>query len=239
MTDLDRLVPLYAQVKQRLAERIRSGALAEGEFLSPEPELCAEFGVSRITIRRAVAELCDEGLLIRQQGRGTIVAPAKMQQTLVSLSGFSDAFAASGRPVRHLVLSADTGVSDAAAEAVLGASAAGRLACFLRLITVEDRPLTLETLYLDAGRYPDIVAPVSAGTSFFQTLRDKGGPRPAAADRIINVGFATTEERRHLQIGAWQPVYRIDKTLFGDCNEPIAWSRLVTPTHLITYSLRG
>ena len=71
MDNHDRLAPLYAQVKQRLSARIESGALAEGDFLPTEPELCAEMGVSRITVRRAVKELCDEGILVRQQGRGT------------------------------------------------------------------------------------------------------------------------------------------------------------------------
>lgn len=236
MADLDALAPLYARVKQTLAERILSGALAEGAFLPAEPDLCAEFGVSRITLRRAVTELCSEGLLIRQQGRGTVVAPRKMQQTLVSLSGFSDTFAAGGQEVRHEVLATETGVDDPEAQATLGA---GRVARIQRLILVDGRPLTLESLHLDTDRYPDVIAAVAAGASFFQTLRQRGGPQVTAADRVINVGFATADERRHLRIGAWQPVYRIDKTLFAPGDAPLAWSRLVTPTHLITYSLRN
>ena len=229
--------PLYTQVKQRLAERIDVGDLAEGDFLPAEPELCAELSVSRITLRRAVKELCDEGLLIRQQGRGTVVARKKMQQALVSLSGFSDIHAEDDRKIEHVVLAADRDLADPAAKAVLGQDA--RLARILRLITLDSRPLTLETLFIDISRLPDVLKPVAAGASFFQTLRRLGGPKPAAAARTLNVGFASAAERRHLAVGPTQPVYRMDKTLFDADERPIAWSRLVTPTHLVTYALRS
>ena len=57
----------------RLRAAIEGGVLAEGAFLPSEAELCAQFGVSRITLRRAVSDLCAAGLLLRQQGRGTVV----------------------------------------------------------------------------------------------------------------------------------------------------------------------
>jgi len=235
--DYDTGAPLYAQVKQRLAARIAGGDISEGDFLPAEQDLCTELGVSRITLRRAVKELCDEGLLIRQQGRGTVVARQKMQQALVSLTGFSDIHTEDGRRVEHHVLSAETEVADPAAQAALGVGA--RLARVLRLITLDTRPLTLETLFIDLERLPGILDPVAAGASFFQTLRRLGGPEPASAARLLNVGFATPAERRHLSIGPTQPVYRMDKTVLDANEHPIAWSRLVTPTHLVTYALRG
>lgn len=237
VTRYDNRAPLYAQVKLHLRERI--DGMRDGEFLPPEPDLCTEFGVSRITLRRAVKELGDEGLLIRQQGRGTVVARRKIEQTLVSLSGFADAMDGSGRAVRHRVLEVAGALDDAAAQGVLGPQSAGRQTRILRLITVDDQPLTLETLYLDTGPLAGIVALVAAGGSFFQALRQTGGPAPAAAERAINVGFATGDERRHLQVGPWQPVFRVDKTILAADGQPIAWSRLVTPANLVTYTTRS
>lgn len=239
MDDFDKLAPLYAQVKQRLMERISNGTLSEGDFLPTEPELCEEMDVSRITIRRAVKELCDEGILIRQQGRGTIVARGKFRQTLVSLSGFSETFEKGGHRVDHNVLACDTDISDAIAEQVLSANGTGTLTRLQRLISVDERPFTLETLFLDQRHLAPVIEPVRAGASFFQTLRDIDGPIPASAERLINVGFATTDERRHLVIGPSQPVYRIDKTIYDSGQRPISYSRLVTATHLITYSVRS
>src|ERR1700712_2178856 len=104
MTTLDGLSPLYQQVRLRLLADMTSGRLSEGAPLPPEPDLCATFGVSRVTLRRAVTELCAEGRLTRQQGRGTFVSQPKVRQTLVSLSGFSEMMDGLGRPSAHKVI---------------------------------------------------------------------------------------------------------------------------------------
>lgn len=230
---MNKLAPLYARVKQDLKDRVTSGRLTEGDFLPTEPALCAEFGVSRITLRRAVKELCDEGYLLRQQGRGTVVTHPPIAQQLVTLTGFSEAFAAEGE-VTHTVLDVEEKRDDKAA--VLGP---GPLLRIDRLIRVDNRPLTLESLFLDPVVLPAVIGPVQRGASFFQTLRDTGGPEPVAADRTLAVGFASPAERRHLRVGPTDPVWRIDKTVLAADDRPIAFSRLVTPTHLITYSLRS
>jgi GntR family transcriptional regulator len=67
-------VPLYTQVRDRLLERIKTGALRPGEELDSEFELAAELGVSQGTVRKALEVLRAENLLIRRQGRGTFVA---------------------------------------------------------------------------------------------------------------------------------------------------------------------
>ena len=70
------VVPLYQQVKDDIRAAIESGKYKTNEKIPPEPELSAEYSVSRITVRRAVEELCAEGYLIKMQGRGTSASPA-------------------------------------------------------------------------------------------------------------------------------------------------------------------
>lgn len=65
----------YLQVRDRLLHLIREGQFAIGEQLPPEPQLAKAFGVSRVTLGRALAELCETGHVLRQKGRGTFVAP--------------------------------------------------------------------------------------------------------------------------------------------------------------------
>ncbi|WP_269410181.1 GntR family transcriptional regulator [Lentibacillus daqui] len=67
-------IPLYQQVKQYLHDKITSGEWEVGYQLPSEKELAAQFGVSNITVKRAVLELVDSGKLYRQSGRGTFVA---------------------------------------------------------------------------------------------------------------------------------------------------------------------
>jgi DNA-binding GntR family transcriptional regulator len=235
----DRLSPLYAQVRSQILEDIDSGALAAGDFLPPEADLCTRFGISRITLRRAVKDLCDEGRLIRQQGRGTLVTPRPVPQALVSISGFSEALEAMGRTVGHLVLEHDEAASDAEAAAALKLGSGSRLERFLRLILVDGRPLTLETLFLDAVRFPGVSRPVAGGASFYRSLQAAHGVSPAGAERVISVGPVRQAERVPLQVAPSQPVYRICKTVLAADDSPIAFSRLVTPTHLVTYTVRS
>ncbi len=73
LTDNDDGRPLYAQVRERLVERIRSGQWKPGQLIPNEFEIAAEFGVSQGTARKAISELAAEGLVLRRQGRGTFV----------------------------------------------------------------------------------------------------------------------------------------------------------------------
>lgn len=69
----DLRTPLYHQLRQFLREQIVSGELADGQQLPREEELAKRLGISRVTVRLALAELAEEGLLVRQRGRGTRV----------------------------------------------------------------------------------------------------------------------------------------------------------------------
>src|SRR6478672_3776326 len=73
LTDNNDARPLYAQVRERLVERIRSGEWKPGQLIPSEFEIAAEFGVSQGTARKAISALAAERLVMRQQGRGTFV----------------------------------------------------------------------------------------------------------------------------------------------------------------------
>ena len=67
-------VPLYMQIKEDIKAAIQQGVYKAKEKIPTEPELSAEYSVSRITVRRAIEELCGEGYLIKRQGLGTFVS---------------------------------------------------------------------------------------------------------------------------------------------------------------------
>src|SRR3954447_18057502 len=82
--------PLYDQLKQILKDAIGQGVYKSGEKLPNETELCDLYGVSRITVRRAIQDLADDGFLERKQGKGTFVTRTKITRELVSIDGFTD-----------------------------------------------------------------------------------------------------------------------------------------------------
>ena len=75
-------VPLYQQIKEDIKSAIEQGKYKPKEKIPPEPELSAEYSVSRITVRRAVEELCNEGYLVKMQGRGTFVSTPRIHRKM-------------------------------------------------------------------------------------------------------------------------------------------------------------
>ena len=76
------VVPLYQQIKEDIKAAIERGKYKPNEKIPAEPELSAEYSVSRITVRRAVEELCNEGYLVKMQGRGTFVSTPRIHRKM-------------------------------------------------------------------------------------------------------------------------------------------------------------
>ena len=83
--------PLYQQLMMRLKNDILSGAYPPGGRIPSEQWLCDTYGVSRVTVRKALLDLVQEGLLVRRQGKGTFVADERIQRDLAHITSFSDA----------------------------------------------------------------------------------------------------------------------------------------------------
>ena len=100
-------LPLYYQLKEVLKQQIRQGHLAPHTSIPSEPELVAQYHVSRATVRQALTELVHEGLLYRQHGRGTFVCEPRVQQHSISeLNSFTGELRRRGkRPGGMLIVS--------------------------------------------------------------------------------------------------------------------------------------
>src|SRR5437773_12515227 len=85
-------VPAHAQIEERLAEAIGAGNLTSGERLPPEREMAKGLGVSRMTLRQALASLARRGMVVRVRGRhgGTFVAQPKIERDMTALAGLTE-----------------------------------------------------------------------------------------------------------------------------------------------------
>ena len=92
--------PIFQRIKDYLVGEIASGRWKEGDLVPSEQALVRQFGVSRMTVNRAVRELTAEQVLTRRQGSGTYVAPQKYQATLVEIRNIADEIRARGRAHR-------------------------------------------------------------------------------------------------------------------------------------------
>ena len=92
--------PAYLRIKAHVLNNIHSGLWQEGDLIPGEEALAREFGVSRMTVNRALRELSDEQTVERVQGSGTYVAQQKYQSTLVAIRNIAEEIAARGHAHR-------------------------------------------------------------------------------------------------------------------------------------------
>jgi GntR family transcriptional regulator len=149
--DREAAQPLYKQLAAHLLDEIDGGRLAPGMRLPAEPELMQRHGVSRVTVRQAIALLARGGRLVAQRGKGTFVAGAVVRHELDSLQGFHDALRSQGiEPKTRLVeWSAQAGALDA--DLPPGLQLPVRLR---RLYLVDERPFAVVTGGLPAAAAP-------------------------------------------------------------------------------------
>ncbi len=150
---------LTAWVRDELARRISGQDLGPGQQLPTERELSAEFGVSRVTVRRALAELTEGGLVFAIQGRGTFVATEQLGEPPNSLLSFHDMVAGdnvvvAARPLRVEVRSATLREAE-----LFGIAPGADLIELERLRTLDGLPVAVDSNLLPLGldpRLPDL-----------------------------------------------------------------------------------
>jgi GntR family transcriptional regulator len=225
MLDPTSPVPLYHQVENRLRSLIEHGEWLPGQAIPPERELVERFGVSRITIRQAIAHLVTDGLLYRQHGRGTFVArnrPAVIAESLTHLTGHLEELQMRGLAPRVDLLSLDQKpITGPVADALQRPP--GTVGWHLvRRIFVAEEPLMVSEIYLpiDLGiqLHPQAVEQMA-----ISRLLEEAGLLLLTGTQRISAGKATAEEARLLGIAPDDPVLQVVRVMSGQASVPLVW----------------
>ena len=218
--------PLYAQVRDDLRRAINSGRYTQGEAIPPEPELGASYGVSRITIRRAVAELVAEGMLEKILGKGTFVRQLNFSPSLVSVSGFGTEDEHFEDRPRRRVLRKWTEVADARIAHRLGLNPGDPLLCLERLLQDGDKVLAIDTTRYSADLLPDFLDEIHDDVSTLAVIRGKYGISVGGAAGVLCVAAASVREGGFLGCQANDPIITVDKVIMSSENRPLVHSQL-------------
>jgi GntR family histidine utilization transcriptional repressor len=150
--------PIFQRIKDYLLGEIAAGRWKEGDVVPSEQALVRQFGVSRMTVNRAVRELTAEQVLTRRQGSGTYVAPQKYQATLVEIKSIADEIRARGHAHRsHLHLLERGKASES--MALQFELAAGQPLFHSVIVHFEnDAPIQVEDRWVNPACAPDYLA---------------------------------------------------------------------------------
>jgi GntR family transcriptional regulator len=230
-------LPLYRQIEADLRDRIRSGALPPGAQVAPEPELMAEHGVSRATVRQALAGLVAEGLLEIRRGLGTYVTAPRFEHTIGGFYSFSREIERHGLTPGTRVLELRTEpATDTVAEA-LGLPSGTTIVALRRLRLAGPDPLVVETSHLPAARFPGLEAIDFSKVRLYDTLMTRYGCRPTRARETFQPVLLTTDEARLLDQRRGEPALRVDRIAFDQDDAPIEFCRSTVRGDRYRYSV--
>lgn len=189
-------VPLYYQIKQWLSNRILSGELLAGDQLPDEFAMCELLGVSRGVVRQALTELCYEGLLNRQRGRGTFVSAPKTAEGLISgLRGLADDAALRGELVDSKVLALREVPANETVARSLNLSPGDPVVELERIRSLGGEPNNLVTTYLPSKLVPGLTErDLSGAASLYHILwEDYELPIVASLRRVEAIAAGARE----------------------------------------------
>lgn len=179
-------LPLYYQLKEILQEMIDNEELKPGDAAPPERELCEIHGISRMTARRAVMALVNEGVLYREQGKGTFVSEPKPEHQIDLLRGFTNEMEAKGFHVQTKILSFQELEPTLSMRKKLKLSSSqGEIVEIKRLRYVNEEPFALETAWLNSQLFEGFRQIDLEGHSLYDVLREKYGIEPSQATQTI------------------------------------------------------
>ena len=175
-------LPLYQQLQRALRAAIDRRILESNDALPPERDLAEEFGVSRITVRKAIDGLVSEGLLVRRQGSGTFVR-GRVEKNFSLLTSFSEDMRARGRTPRSEWLKRASGTVTPEEALTLRSSPGTPVYRFNRLRFADDAPMSVEYATIVAACLPSLECGRVLALRGARAGRQSPGARAAALAR--------------------------------------------------------
>lgn len=221
--------PKYWGLKRHLLDLL--AALPTGSPIPTERTLAEDFGVSRTTVRQALAELTVEGRLHRVQGKGTFAAEPKVAQRL-QLSSYTEDMRAHGREPSSRLLEISEMPADAELARLLDVRAGAKVLRLRRLRLADGEPMAIETTHLPLGRFRGLRKLVSAaitpyGGSLYTVLRDKFGVEMGHAEETIETALAGPTEAGLLGADVGLPMLLLSRHSFDTEDRPVEWVRSI------------
>lgn len=217
---------------QEIAHTLRQRVLAEGpgHVLSSESDLSAEFGVSRVTIRRALETLRDEGVVESRQGFGWFVATMPLQQRLGTLETIESQLESRGlRPERQILEFAFV----AAPPHVAAKLGTGDVLRVKRLNLADGAPFAVVTVWCPADAGQHLSRRDVERKPFYELL----GVELRGAVQTIGAAAATEADAALLRVPAGSPVLRCERLTTTASGEPILLSEFIFPGHRTEFTV--
>jgi GntR family transcriptional regulator len=229
---------LYSRVETVLASEIADGDLRVGDQLPTEDSLILRFGVSRITVRRAIQNLVSRGLVEIRRGKGTFVAAPKIIQELTELSGFVEDMHALGRKPTARVIGKEIVTADATVARQLALTRGEHVVRIRRVRLADGIPLSFDETYLALEIGKKIITNNLKAEPIFSLLERKYDVPLIEAEYKLDAVPAETEVAAALKVKQRSPIFRIERTSYSTGGRPVDYERLYYRGDLVRFVTR-
>jgi GntR family transcriptional regulator len=225
--------PLYSLVKNGILNSIRSGTYHVGDKLPSETDLCAEYQVSRTTIRYAMQQLELEGIVHRIQGKGTFVSKPKPTHSFSK--SFQEEVSSQGLQANNLILKFTIIPANRLLKEMLQISEQDPVIQLIRLRMANEDPLQYITSFIPWKLAPGL-KPEDCKHSLFQILKERYNIQIRQSTESIESVLADEIVSKNLQIPIGSPILYLESIAYDDSGKPIEYSEGYVRSKLVIHN---
>lgn len=229
-------VPLYYQLKDALAKMIEL-KYKPGDLLPPEPELEKMFEVSRMTVRLAMNELVEEGLVVKQRGRGTFVQSPKIVHKLTAITSWTQQMRERGLVPRSVETEIGRIEPPKKLAAMLDIGPNEPVVRIKRVRYANDEPMSIMINYLRESYVPGLADKNLGDDSLYELLAEEYGIAFTKAQETVEAREASEFEAEKLHIKPWSPVLFVTRLSFLPDGSPIEVAHVTSRADRYQYQI--
>jgi|SRR5690606_17384238 len=230
--------PLYVRIRHALREAILGGLLTPGARVPSESELCERFGVSRITVRQALAELQREGLIFTIHGKGSYVAKPKAFQNVAALRGFAEQMSEMGYEVHNQLMGVQDKQADARVAERLGLNEGDDITEIRRVRLLNREPVSLELTWVPRALGRRLAQADLVTRDIFLILENDCDVPLGHADLAIDAVQADAVTAHALRVTLGAPLLRIERLTHDATGRPVDYEFLYFRGDTFQYRFR-
>lgn len=228
--------PLFIQLKNTILRKLAQGEYKEGDQLPSERELSERYDISRVTVRQALNELAQDGIIVKKQGKGNFVAIRRIDHRLDSLLGFVEELAIKDMKCEVSVLKKEYIVAPAEVCEAMQSPENTVMLLIMRHIYLDGQPLGIDYTYLNKD-----IAYLVENLNFHEIILyqylEKSGYKLDTADQVIIAENPSEEEAKLLEIEDNKPLLSLSRVAYTEGRLPLVYSKTIYRSDRYRYTL--
>lgn len=225
--DTSSFTPAYYQLARILYGRIMDGELRPGDRVPSENELSDEFGLSRMTARKAITVLADEGLVRRDKGRGTFVSKPRVEGGYFLIPDFHDEMRKQGLATEVSLLGVKVVPAGRKASEKLGIKKGERVIYVERVLEGDGEPMVYDRKYILLDRSQPLLEAELGHGSMEELFSSNPRMAPVRADLELSVTNLTAAEAGLLAGGKGSPAFCMEQLIYAASDRRVVWGWLI------------